>query len=52
MRGVRGMANAKIKRIIWMLLIAVLLVAGAFRAWEWLQPWRLGQERFAPYVQR
>jgi hypothetical protein len=34
------MAKAKVKRIIWMLLIAALLVAGAFRAWEWLQPHR------------
>lgn len=46
------MAGKKIKRIILAVLIGALLVAGAFRAWEWLEPWRIGQERFEAYVQR
>jgi len=52
-RGVRKVDSKKAKRIIWLVLIGALLVAGSFRAWEWLEPWRvIGQERFDPYVQR
>lgn len=46
------MAGKKIKRIIWVVIVSAILVACAFRAWEWLEPWRIGQERFEAYVQR